>query len=308
MNCLAATPLLSILFIPLAAAVIPDGRIIDRVPCALPEYGNVSGLDGYATPGEYTEAIADTRFVCEKLRYASDGLPVVALLYRSADAAGKRMPVVVFNRGSYTVKDQAPLSIAMFRRLGIEGFLVIAPMYRGSEGAPGHDEFGGADLHDLMNVSKVLEQIESADRGNVFLYGESRGAVMSLMALRDGFPAKAAATVGAFTDLGDFLAADMRAAGIVKVVWPDWDARKAEILESRSALRFTERLKTPLLIMQGGADPQVNPTHSLKLASRLQELGRPYGLIVFEGDGHRLSKNRIERDRQAAQWFRRHLK
>ena len=35
----------------------------------------------------------------------------------------------------------------------------------------------------------------------IYLYGKSRGGMMTYQALRDGFPARAAATVGAFTDL-----------------------------------------------------------------------------------------------------------
>ena len=72
-------------------------------------------------------------------------------------------------------------------------------MYRGSEGAPGRDEMGGADLADLMNIRAVIASLPYADATNTFLYGESRGGMMVLQALRDGFEARAAATVGAFT-------------------------------------------------------------------------------------------------------------
>jgi hypothetical protein len=39
-----------------------------------------------------------------------------------------------------------------YRRLAEAGYLVIAPMLRGSGGAGGHDEMGGADVNDILNV------------------------------------------------------------------------------------------------------------------------------------------------------------
>ena len=84
-------------------------------------------------------------------------------------------------------------------------FVVVAPLYRGSLGAEGKDELGGGDLLDLMNVTKLLAHLPYADTRNVFLYGESRGGVMTFMAIRDGFPANAAATFGAFTDMDAYV-------------------------------------------------------------------------------------------------------
>lgn len=48
-----------------------------------------------------------------------------------------------------------------------------------------------------------------------------------------------------------------------------------------------------------------SPLHALRLAERLQQLGRTYELVVYGGDDHILSRNREERDRRAAAWFQR---
>ena len=246
--------------------------------------------------------------MCERLTYSSSGLPVVAFYYGPAKPVAPRMPVIVFNRGGYVVKEQLRNLVPMFQRLADAGFAVIAPMYRGSEGAPGHDEMGGADLADLMNVLPLLRQLPLADVNNLFLYGESRGGVMSLLAMRDGFPARAAATFGAITDLAAYLKEDARAARIVHAVWPDYDARREEIHAARSALQWPEKLKKPLFLMHGGADRQVSPEQTLQLALRLEELGRTYGLMVFPGGDHTLSRYQDERDQQAIQWFRKHVR
>ena len=279
-----------LLLFPLILSAQPrDGSILERSACKLKEP-------------------ADPRYICEKLTYASDGLPVVAYLYQSSEAAGRPRPVVVFNRPSYVVKDQLPVLIPIFNRLVDGGFVVVAPMYRGSEGAPGRDEMGGADLHDLMNVVPLVKELPGVDGSNLFLYGHSRGGIMCLLALRDGFPARAAATVGAITDIGAYLEHDSRARELAKMIWPDFVETRDAILASRSAQQWPEKLKKPVFLMHGGADPQVDPTHSLKLALRLQELGREYAISIFAGGNHGVTQVAPERDRQVLEWFRKHLR
>ncbi|MEO8055490.1 MAG: hypothetical protein ABI768_10055 [Acidobacteriota bacterium] len=93
------------------------------------------------------------------MTYRSDDLQVFAYLYRPREPQkGRRLPVVVFNRGSYVRDDFAPEVLMPGNRLGRQGFLVVAPMLRGSGGAAGHDEMGGADLHDLFNVLAVIKR------------------------------------------------------------------------------------------------------------------------------------------------------
>jgi len=67
-------------------------------------------------------------------------------------------------------------------------------------------------------------------------------------------------------------------------------------------------LKTPLLIMHGGADWSVNPSQSLALAQKFQDLGKTYELIVYAEDGHILSRNQEDRDKRALAWFKRYLR
>ena len=55
-----------------------------------------------------------------------------------------------------------------FHRLADAGFVIVAPMYRGSEGAPGRDEMGGADLADLMNVRPVIASMRLRTRPTSF--------------------------------------------------------------------------------------------------------------------------------------------
>jgi dipeptidyl aminopeptidase/acylaminoacyl peptidase len=199
--------------------------------------------------------------------------------------------------------------VLIFHRLASEGFTVLAPLYRGSDGGEGRDEMGGADVNDLMNILPVAKSLMFIDTNNLFMYGQSRGGMMTFQAIRKEFPINAAAVYGAFTDLDQLLKSDPQTyQPLIKTIWLDFDSRKDEILRTRSVIRWCEKITAPLLIMHGGADQDVNPTHSLNLALQLQRLGHKYELVIYADDNHILSHNQEDRDRRAISWFRRHLK
>jgi dipeptidyl aminopeptidase/acylaminoacyl peptidase len=161
-----------------------------------------------------------------------------------------------------------------------------------------------------MNVAGVAKALGFVDMNNLFLYGESRGGMMTFQAVRRGFPANAAAVFGAFTDMEALIKhrPGVYRPEVLKQLWPDFDARRDEIVKSRSAIHWPEALGVPLLIMHGGADWSVSPLQSLALAQKLQELGKSFELVIYAGDGHILSRNQEDRDRHAVELFRRHMK
>jgi dipeptidyl aminopeptidase/acylaminoacyl peptidase len=290
------------------ASLAEDGTVVATTRFAPPTYETLRGIRRYATEPEYKRATSDNRFQISKITYLSDGLPVVGYLYGPTANAGAKLPVILFNRGSYVVNGEIGLYLGSFWRLANNGFLIFAPMYRGSDGAPGHDEMGGADVHDLLNAMNVLKGIRNADLSNVFLYGESRGGMMVLAGLRDGAKVRAAATVGAITDLEQFFAEQPKMESQMSLtVWPNYKMDRAAILEHRSAVRWAERINAPVLLMHGGNDESVSPTHSLAMAEALEKQKKEYALIIFATDNHALTNHREERDEQAARWFRAHL-
>ncbi len=278
----------------------------DVVPVMFPAYETVPKLDNYASVDTYRAAVADTRFVMEQLTYDSDGLKVHAYLYRPATPSG-RSPVVVFNRGSHTWPAFSAELVAMANRLASAGYVVVAPMYRGSGGAPGRDELGGADLGDLFALLPVIRALPYANPDELYLYGESRGGMMVYQALRDGFPAKAAAVVGAFSDL-DRMLADSRWQQAGASIWPDLPTNREAIVARRSAVRWPEKLTVPILMLHGAKDRAVDPGHSFALAQKLAALGADYELHVVAGGDHTLSRRASDRDRWVVDWFRAHAK
>ena len=281
----------------------------DRVPFSLPAYESIPKIENYATRAEYDAAKTDARYTLDKVAYRSGDLQVFAYVYGPATTATtKKLPVVVFNRGSYTWTEFAGEYLLLFQRMAEAGFLVVAPMYRGSGGAEGRDELGGADLEDLFATTGLLRQLPNADIENVFMYGESRGGMMTYQAVRDRYPLRAAAVFGAFTDLGALTASVPRFQTMGKMIWADYETNRKAIETRRSAVQWADALRVPLLIMHGGSDRDVPPSQALALASRLQALGYPYELVIRAGASHTLAQWRAERDAHAIEWFRRHMR
>jgi dipeptidyl aminopeptidase/acylaminoacyl peptidase len=270
---------------------------------ALPDYDSDRGIGWAASREEYAAARADTRFVLEQFTYQSDGLTVGAYLYRPREPGRGKAPVIIFNRGSWTrPKGFAGEMLVMARRFAQAGFLVVAPQYRGSNGWPGRDELGGAELHDLMSLPREIGRIPGADASRLFLAGESRGGAMVYMAVRDGFPARAAAVWGAFTDLEPLLASGPQA-GAAQAIWPD--VPRDELIRTRSAMHWADRIGAPILIMHGGADEDIPLSQSQRMDAELTRLGRTHDFIVFEDQQHVIGGRGAERDAATIAWFRR---
>lgn len=251
----------------------PAGGLARLEPVVPPDYDSERGIQWAASRADYAAARADARFVLRQFTYPSDGLTVGAYLYDQRAARSGTAPVIVFNRGS--------------------------------NGWAGRDELGGAELHDLMNIVPRLARIPGADASRLFLAGESRGGAMVYMALRDGFPTRAAAVWGAFTDLEELLAPGSPQAQYAPQIWPDIDTRREQIIATRSALRFAARIDVPVLIMHGGADQDIPPSQSRRMDAELTRLGKPHELIVYDGRQHVIGGRGAERDAAAVAWFRR---
>ncbi len=285
----------------LAVAITPVATHAE--PVTFPRYQDVKHLDHYATEAEYRAAVVDKNFVLERIAYPSGDLEVFAYVYRPATTREK-LPVIVFNRGSWTWPSFHAELVTMANRLARAGYLVVAPMYRGSGGAKGRDEMGGADLADLFNLLPSIQALPYADSRRIYLYGESRGGMMTYQAIRDGFPARAAAVVGAFTDLDSMLQnPEWKKVGLT--IWPGLDKDRAAIVEQRSAQRWPDKINVPVLIIHGAKD-SLPVAHSLGMAEKLSALGKPYQLMVIDGEGHTISGRTADRDAWVIDWFRRH--
>jgi dipeptidyl aminopeptidase/acylaminoacyl peptidase len=302
-------PLLALLLsLPAVAAPAP----YEEIHYSLPAFSTLAArqrkdvLRGSAEQ-QYEQMRQDARFRLEKIRYRSDGLSVVAYLFGPAKPGGAKRPVVVYNRGSWVSGDEAPALLGVMYRLADAGFEVIAPQYRGSDGGEGRDELGGADVDDVLEAVRLAREVPGADPERVFMYGESRGGMMTFQAIREGAKLRAAATVGAFTDFEGILASDATARAAAPKIWPDFEKSRKALGQRRSALQWADQLTVPLLILHGAHDP-LPRSQSLELAQKLDALGRTYELHVVAGGSHTLGERAAQRDAEVIAWFKQALR
>ena len=219
------------------AVIDKNGTIVERSTYKFPSYdeaAKATNVEDYADKPAYDQAVGDSNFEFLKLKYLSDGLKVTAYLYKPARVTG-RLPTIIFNRGSAVRSDIAPELISFFHRLASEGFVVLAPMLRQSDGGEGRDEMGGADMDDLLNILPLAESLGFADTHNLFMYGESRGGMMTYMAIRRGFPINAASVIGTFSDLQQLVDQhpDQYSPSFFGRLWSNYETQKERTLRGQ---------------------------------------------------------------------------
>lgn len=246
---------------------------------------------------EYREAVS-----LERIRYLADGLQVVGFVAKPLAEEGRRFPVLIYNRGGYRkfslLNEQALKRIAGY---AARGYVVLATQYRGNDGGEGQDEYGGADVKDVLALTWLAESLPEADAERMVLFGHSRGGMMAYLALKHGLKVKAAAVTSAPADLARRPlphAIELLYAGL----FGDPLENPAPYRE-RSALCWPEKLRVPLLLQVGGEDKRVDPEESALLAEKLRRLGYEHKFILHPHGDHHLEKVEVERDREIFAWF-----
>lgn len=298
---------LSLLLLLAAPAAAQDGRLLESSPVSFPA-DSVAAWEA-RRPGARDE-IEDVEV--RAITYSSDGLRVAGWLVQPREGAG-RLPCVIYNRGGNREFGAlgARAAAVQLGRIASWGYVVVASQYRGNAGGEGREEFGGADVNDVLNLVPLLRSLPRADASRIGMVGWSRGGMMTYLALART-DAIAAAVIGAgMADAFDNVKRrpEMER-GVFAELVPGFAADREAALASRSALRWAEKLapKTPLLLLHGTADWRVHPGESLAMAARLLELKRPFRFVLFEGGDHGLSEHRAEADRLARDWLDRYVR
>jgi dipeptidyl aminopeptidase/acylaminoacyl peptidase len=240
------------------------------MPCVFPPYDQTSAFTRrYYPQQEYEATSRRTTVDCLRIRYISDGLSVVGFIVKPRSAGGDtRYPVIVYNRGGF--RDIGKIdtwNLLDFYGFASQGFVVLASQYRGSDGGEGRDEVGGADVADVLVLSRVAASLPDADSSNMFLYGLSRGGMMSFLSLKRGFPAKAVAVVGAVFDVEAFQERAPKVVASALALSPD-ASKGVAVLRERSVMNWPDQVSAPLLIIHGAKDEEVPASLSTLLSAR----------------------------------------
>jgi dipeptidyl aminopeptidase/acylaminoacyl peptidase len=242
----------------------------------------------YFSPALYKSLDGADDVTVTRITYASDGLRIKGFLV-APKRQGHPLPVVVWCRGGIAEFGMITTGdLAIMANWARRGYIVMASQYRGSTGSEGHDEEGGADVHDVLALIHIARQMPEVDADNMFLYGYSRGGMMAYQVLGSDAPIRAAVINSGVADFGDLSkrpdAKEFEA--LVSAAIPNFSEEKARGFYSRSAVQWPEKIHASVLILHCTGDWRVRPAQALHMALALQAANRPYDLIMLAGGVH----------------------
>jgi dienelactone hydrolase len=216
-------------------------------------------------------------------------------------------------RGALVAGD--PEHLTHLRAWCEHGFAAFAPDFRGS-GILGRDAmlaaFRGDGLPgDDREAADVLSGVESllagglADPDRLFLFGHSYGAYLVNRILTVDHRFAAAVCWEGVADLR--LLDRLQGGSAAQRAWRGGSPREVpERWAAASPVTRADRIRTPLLLVYGRDG--MGPTHGVAWYSALRDHGVPCGLVIYDDEGHLLSRpeNRADMAARAAAWFRRH--
>lgn len=269
---------------------------------ALPE-------DFYAKMCNDYEQVSDA--VTNRIIYESGGLKVTGISAFPIKTEEKKHPIYIYNRGGN--REFGILTVLAVMRSMLPfaraGYLVYASNYRGNDGGEGRDEFGGADVDDVLNLIEAAKENPAWDGKNIFMLGHSRGGMMTYMSLRRNKSINAAISIAGVSDIaeGGIERPDMLEKVYKQLITVPKSERE-QAYKDRSAIFWANEIDAPLLLIHGTADDRVDVTHSLKLAKTLEKFGNKHGLVIYEGGNHALHRKWNEVLEKSIAWFEEYRK
>jgi len=240
------------------------------------------------------EALAEMKSVRYK---SSDGLEIPAYLILPKGLPAKGLPTLVLPHGGPWGRDVWRFNgLAQF--FANRGYAVLMPNFRGSAGYgkkfldAGNGEWGRKMQDDLTWGVKYLVAEGIADPKRVGILGISYGGY---------------ATLAGVTFTPDLYAAAVDIAGpsdlpsLLESIPPYWEAgrktlysRMADpstpegraLLHAESPSRYVDKIKTPLMVVQGANDPRVNNNQAEEIVIAMRDRGYPVEFLMARDEGH----------------------
>jgi dipeptidyl aminopeptidase/acylaminoacyl peptidase len=283
-----------------------------NVWAADPDTGSLAQWTSAATGGLDPSLLVEP----EEVRYVShDGLEIPAWLYRPTGSEGRPLTTVVHVHGGPESQDRPGYS-AVYQYLVHRGYAVLAPNVRGSSG------YGNVYCHldDREKRYDALRDVEHAHRWLVDSGTSARGRIGIMGASYGGFT-----VLACLTRQPELWAAGVDIVGIAnfetffKHTGPyrrhlraseyGDPERDAELLRDLSPIHQIDRIRAPLMVIQGANDPRVPQEESDQMVGKLRARGHPVEYLLFPDEGHGIVKlpNRVKAYTAVGEFLGRHL-
>lgn len=282
-------------FVPHTLEHLTEKRVF---PSPLPELAYGKLLEEYAALDDVT--VMD-------MVYDSGGLKVTGIMALPKAATGKH-PILIYNRGGSREYGKLTLlnvlrSMVPFARAG---YMVFASNYRGNAGSEGQEEFGGADLADVMHLLDIARAHPAFDGQNAFMLGHSRGGMMTTLAIKAGATLRAGVSIAGIADARKLVHSPGIVKNVYEVIVPGYREAQERVLTARSALAWPEAISVPLLLLHGDNDKDVHHSDSLELQAAIVAAGGVAEVEVYPGGSHALLRHWPQVLERSLGWLERH--
>jgi dipeptidyl aminopeptidase/acylaminoacyl peptidase len=234
----------------------------------------------------------------ESISYkSSDGLEIPAYITYPKGKAHKNLPLLVLPHGGPWGRDYWGYnSAAQF--YANRGYAVLRPNFRASTGYgkaflnAGNGQWGEKMQDDITWGVKYLIEKGIIDKNKVGITGGSYGGYATLAGVTftpDLY--KVAVAVVAPSNLNTLLNSippyweSIRKVFYLRMGDPNTPEGKAQ-LERQSPLTHVDKIKTPLLIVQGANDPRVKKAEADQIVAAMRDKGIPIEYICASDEGH----------------------
>ncbi len=226
-------------------------------------------------------------------------------------SADEKRSAMIFNRGGNREFGRVlPGSLVRDTRLFTNSgeYLFFTTQYRSVAGGEGTDEFGGAEVQDVVGLLKIAEEFTLTDTKNVFLGGWSRGATMTYLTLKKQVTVNAAILVAGPTDLILSEKERPEMAQVHNALIPNIQNNRETVLKERSANEWADQLNVPMLIIHGTGDVRVSFHHAELISEKLKLFNKNFELLVYPNEDHGLINVRPDLKARVSEFLEKYRK
>jgi dipeptidyl aminopeptidase/acylaminoacyl peptidase len=264
-----------------------------------------------------SEDLVDSQIV----RFKSfDGMTIPSIFFKPHQATPQsKAPALVWVHGGPGGQTRKGYS-ALIQYLVNHGYLVLGINNRGSSGygktfhTADDQKHGHEPLWDCVEGKKYLATLPYVDKDRIGIIGGSYGGYMTLAALSlqpDVF------------DVGVDLFGISNWVRTLESIPAWWESQRLALykeigdpvkqramLMEVSPLFHSDKIKKPLMVLQGANDPRVIKPESDDIVAAVKKNGVPVEYVVFADEGHGFAKkkNQIEGYRKILEFLDRYLK
>jgi dipeptidyl aminopeptidase/acylaminoacyl peptidase len=287
---------------PARAAALVSGKMVDLAPESMPS--------DFPAP-----ALTDPQLVVFP---AADGMPIHGQIFLPQDGKAKHPAVVFFHGGS---RRQMLLgwhymfyyhqAYAFNQYMASQGYVVLSVNYRSGTGyglnfreALHYGATGGSEYNDVVGAGLYLRSRPDVIPNKIGLWGGSYGGYLTALGL-----ARASNLFAAGVDLHGVHEWNDEINNFIPSYEPEKKQELARVAFLSSPMAYVNTWKSPVLLIHGDDDRNVNFKQTEMLAEALRKQGVEFEQLIFPDEIHDLlmHKNWLEAYQAADRFLAKHL-